>query len=94
MTNLGTLTETAEASLTNIIQDLEERISGIENTIEEIDSSVKGNVNPKNNPDMKHPGNLGHYEIKINLKRIGKEGGKDPGQRHRVFQQNHRQKMS
>ena len=35
---------TTNASLNSIIQEMEERISGIENTIEEIDSSVKENV--------------------------------------------------
>jgi hypothetical protein len=34
MTNLGTQTGTTEASLTNTIQEMEERVSCIEDTIE------------------------------------------------------------
>ena len=33
-----------QATLTNRIQEMEERISGVEDTIEEMDTSVKGNV--------------------------------------------------
>jgi len=35
-------------SITNEIQEMEERISGIEDTIEEIDTSAKENVKSKN----------------------------------------------
>jgi uncharacterized coiled-coil protein SlyX len=35
-------------SFNNRIQDIEERLSGVEGTIEEIDSSVKENVKSKN----------------------------------------------
>ena len=44
--NLGKWT--TEASITNRIQEMEERISGVEDTIEEIDSSVKNKA--KQNP--------------------------------------------
>ena len=37
-----------DSSITNRIQELEERISGIEDMIEEINTSVKENVNLKN----------------------------------------------
>ena len=37
------------ASVNNIIQEKKERISGVEDTIEEIDSSVKQNVKSKKN---------------------------------------------
>lgn len=47
MENLGTLTGTTEASLTNRIQDMKERISGNEDTIEEMDTVVKENVKSK-----------------------------------------------
>ena len=44
MGNLRKQTGTTDASITNRIQEMEERISGVEETIEEIDSSVKENV--------------------------------------------------
>ena len=47
MENLGKRTGTAEVSITNRIQEMEERISGIEDTIEEIDTSVKENIKSK-----------------------------------------------
>lgn len=39
--NLGRQTRTLEISLTNRIQDMEGRILGIEDNVEEIDTSVK-----------------------------------------------------
>ena len=44
MENLGKRMETAEVSITNKMQDMEERISGVDDNIEEIDSSVKENT--------------------------------------------------
>lgn len=44
MKNLGTWTGITEAIFTNRIQAMEERISGIEDTIEEVNTSVKENV--------------------------------------------------
>ena len=44
MENLGKRTGTTETSITNRIQEIEERISGDEDTIEEIDSLVKENT--------------------------------------------------
>ena len=41
MENLGKWTRATETSITNRIQEIEERISGAENTIEEIDSLIK-----------------------------------------------------
>ena len=42
--NLDKQTGTTKTSITNRIQDIEERISGAEDTIEEIDSLVKENI--------------------------------------------------
>ena len=39
--NLGKLTRTKDASITNIIQEIEKRMFGIEDRVEEIDTSVK-----------------------------------------------------
>ena len=44
MENLGKGTETTKASINNRIQELKERISGVEDTTEEIDSLVKENI--------------------------------------------------
>ena len=46
MENLGKRTGTTDASITNRTQ-MEERISGIEDTIEEIDTTVNENVRAK-----------------------------------------------
>lgn len=45
--NLGKKTGTTEVSITNRLQEMEERISGVEDTMEEIDVSVKENVKSK-----------------------------------------------
>jgi hypothetical protein len=50
-------TRTTEAIFTNRIQEMEERISGIKDTIDQMDPSVKANVIL----DTKYPGHLGHY---------------------------------
>jgi chromosome segregation ATPase len=55
-------TGTTDASITNKIQEMKKRISGVEDTIEETDISVKENVKSKKNHDTKHSGNLGYQE--------------------------------
>jgi hypothetical protein len=47
MENLGKRTGTIDTSSTNRIQKMEERISGIKDTIEEINTSIKKNVKYK-----------------------------------------------
>ena len=47
MENLGKRTGTTDASTNNRIQGMEERISGTEDAIEEIDTSVKESVKSK-----------------------------------------------
>ena len=44
MENLGKWIGTTETNITNRIQEIEERISGTEDSIEEIDSLVKENT--------------------------------------------------
>jgi hypothetical protein len=46
--NLGKRSGVIDASITNRIQEIEERISDAENTIENIDLTVKENVKCKN----------------------------------------------
>jgi translation initiation factor 2B subunit (eIF-2B alpha/beta/delta family) len=45
--NIGKRTETTMVSITNRIQWMEKRISGLEDTVEEIDISVKENAKSK-----------------------------------------------
>ena len=49
-----------DVSVTNRIQEIEERISGVEDTVEEIDTTVK--IQNIKTPNTKHPGNSGHNE--------------------------------
>ena len=50
MENLGKRTGSADASITNQIREMEERISDIESTIEDMDSSAKENGKAKEFP--------------------------------------------
>ena len=59
--NLGYRSGTIEASLTNRIQRIEERISGREDTIENIDTQSKKMQNTKA-PNLILPGNTGNNE--------------------------------
>ena len=45
---LGTRTGNSEANFTNRMQEMEERISGTKDTIEEVDTLVRENVKSKN----------------------------------------------
>jgi uncharacterized coiled-coil protein SlyX len=47
MENLEKRSGTVDSSIKNIIQELEERISGVEDTVEEIDTTVKENSKHK-----------------------------------------------
>jgi chromosome segregation ATPase len=60
--NQGKRSEVIDASITNRIQEIEERISGAEDTIENIDTTVKENAKSKKPPNPKHPGYPGHNE--------------------------------
>jgi chromosome segregation ATPase len=60
--NLGKRSGIIDASITNRIQEIEERISGAEDTIENIDTTVKEKGKRKKPPNSKRPGNPGHNE--------------------------------
>jgi chromosome segregation ATPase len=62
--NLEKRSRITDVSITNRIQEIEERISGVEDTVEEIDTAVKENSKhkKKKNPNPKHPGISGHNE--------------------------------
>jgi hypothetical protein len=47
MENLGKRSVATDASITNRIQEIEERMSGIENAIDNIDTKVKDNIKHK-----------------------------------------------
>ena len=59
---LGKKSGTIDSNISNRIQEMEERISGAEDSIENIDTSIKENAKCKKNPNSKHPGNPGHNE--------------------------------
>lgn len=56
--NLGKQTGDTDVSTTNRIQDIEERILGVQDTIEEIHLLVKEIVKSKKILDTNHLGNL------------------------------------
>ena len=62
--NPGEQTETTDASITNRTQQMDKRVSGFGDMIEEIDTLVNKNVKSKTIPGTKkkNPGNLGHYK--------------------------------
>jgi hypothetical protein len=60
MENPGKRPGIKDVSITKIIQEIEERISGVEDTVEEIDTTVK--IQNIKTPNTKHPGNSGHNE--------------------------------
>lgn len=45
----------------DVLQDMEMRISGLEDSAEERDTAVRESVRSKNTPGTNQPGNLGHY---------------------------------
>lgn len=59
---------------------MEERISNVENVKEEIDSSVKENVQCKKIPNSKYPENLGNHEM---MKAKNNSKRRIPPKRHR-----------
>lgn len=59
---LGRKSGTIDVSISNRIQEMEERISGAEDSIENIGTTIKENAKCKKDPNSKHPGNSGHNE--------------------------------
>jgi hypothetical protein len=58
---LGKKSGTIDASISNRIQEMEERISGAKDTRENMNTTIKGKKMQKD-PNSKHPGNPGHNE--------------------------------
>jgi predicted nucleic acid-binding Zn-ribbon protein len=59
--NLGKKSGTIDARISNRIQEMEERISGVEDSIENMDTTIKENPKSKKSKS-KYPGNPGHNE--------------------------------
>jgi predicted nucleic acid-binding Zn-ribbon protein len=59
---LGKKSGAIDVSISNRIQDMEERISGAEDSIENIDTTIKEKCKMQKDPNSKHPGNPGHNE--------------------------------
>jgi hypothetical protein len=55
---------TLDASITDGIQEMEERLSGAEDSIENIDTAIKENAKCKmqKDPNSKHPGHTGQMK--------------------------------
>ena len=94
MEHLGKQTGTTETSITNRIQEIEERISDTEDTIAEINSLIKEN-NKSNKfltQNIKEMG--GHHENNKSKNNRGRRR-RTPAQRHRKYiQQNYRRNLS
>ena len=59
---LGKKSGTIDVSISNRIQEMEERISGAEDSIENIGATIKEKWKMQKDPNSKHPGNPGHIE--------------------------------
>jgi hypothetical protein len=80
MENLGKRSRITDVSITNTIKEIE-RISGVEDTGEEIDTIVKENLRQKRPLNPKHPGNLGHKEKTKSKNNRNRGEQRFPGQR-------------
>ena len=60
--NLGNRTRVIDGSISNRIEEMEDRISGAEGFIENMDTKIKENSKCKKDTNSKHPGNPGHNE--------------------------------
>jgi hypothetical protein len=59
---LGKRSGVRDARIINRIPEVEKRISGAEDAIENIDTTAKKNTKCKKAPNPKYPGNTGHNE--------------------------------
>ena len=73
MKNLGTWIETTETYLPTRVQELEARVSVIEDRIEEMNTSVKENVKYKNTHDIQYIQEIWDTMKRPNLRIIGIE---------------------
>jgi hypothetical protein len=93
MENLGKRSGITDVSITNRVQKIEERILSAEDTIEEIDTTVKENSNTKS-PNPKHPGNSGHNGKTKSKSNQNRRKQRFPAQRNqKCLLQKHRKKL-
>jgi hypothetical protein len=59
---LGNKSGTIAVNISNRIQEMEERVSGAEYSIENMGTTIKENAKCKKDPNSKHPGKPGHNE--------------------------------
>jgi hypothetical protein len=59
---LGKKSGIIDASISNRIQEMEERLSGAEDSLENMDTTIKENEKSKKDPNSKHPRNPGLNE--------------------------------
>ena len=59
---LGKKSGTIDASISNRIQEMEERISGAEDSIVNMGTTIKEKCKTQKDPNSKNPGNRGHNE--------------------------------
>jgi hypothetical protein len=59
---IGKKSGTIGASISNRIQEMEERIPGAEDSIENMSTTIKENGKCKKDPNSEHTGNPGHNE--------------------------------
>ena len=95
MKNLGKTSGIIDVIIINRIWELEDRLLGIEDTIEDIDTTVKENSKHKKTPNSKHSRNL-QYNEKSKYKNNWNRGEwRFPAQKtwFCFLQQNHRGKL-
>ena len=59
---IGKKSGATDASISNRIQEMEEKISNTKDSIENMGTTIKENAKCKKDPNSKHPGNPGHNE--------------------------------
>jgi predicted nucleic acid-binding Zn-ribbon protein len=92
--NLGKMSEAIDASITNRIQEIKERISGAEDTIENIDTKIKENAKCKKILTQNIKKNPGHNEkIKPKDNRYRHEGIFSTSSAIKYLQQNYTRKL-
>lgn len=74
-----------QESLTNRVQDRKDRILGIEDKIEGMNSSVKENVKSLKNIGIKQPRNPRHHEKTKSMKNRRKGERRNSSQRYRKY---------
>jgi chromosome segregation ATPase len=87
--NLGKRLGVIDASIINRIQEIEERISGAEDTIENIDTTVKENAKCKKPLNQ----NIQDTMRRPNLRIIDIEESEDSQRASKYLQQNYRRKL-